>query len=102
MNMHSYSCCSIKSLKSKKIASVLSLLKIVGDESKLKILCLLKEGTHCVCDMISHLQLSQSLVSHHLRDLKDNDLVKSDKRGLKVYYSLTKKAEKVINLLFKI
>lgn len=52
--------------------------------------------------MISHLQLSQSLVSHHLRDLKDNDLVKSDKRGLKVYYSLTKKAEKVINLIFKI
>ncbi|MFN4212856.1 MAG: ArsR/SmtB family transcription factor [Microgenomates group bacterium] len=84
------------------IVSLSSILKIIGEESRLKILCLLKEKPHCVCEMISHLKLSQSLISHHLRDLKDANFVKAQKNGVKVYYSLTKNGEYVTNLLFKL
>lgn len=100
--MSSYRCCSLKSINLKKIAYFSSLLKIVGEESRLKILSLLKKKSHCVCDMMNHLQLSQSLISHHLKDLKETGIVSSKKKGLRVYYSLTKKGKQITSLIFKI
>jgi ArsR family transcriptional regulator len=102
MNMSSYSCCSSKSNESKQVASLSSILKIVSEESRLKLLCILQKGKHCVCEMMEHVNLSQSLISHHLKDLKESGIVKDEKKGLRVYYSLTKKGEHIINLLFKI
>jgi len=66
----------------------------------LKILCMLRRGGHCVCELEEYVCLSQSLISHHLKDLKDAGIVMDEKKGLRVYYSLTKKGEKIINLLF--
>lgn len=100
--MNSYSCCSSKSDESKQVTKLSSLLKVVSEESRLKILCILHRGNHCVCEMMEHVNLSQSLISHHLKDLKDLDIVTDEKKGLRVYYSLTKKGEHIINLLFKI
>jgi len=97
--MSSYSCCSSKSSESKQVASLSSLLKIVSEESRLKILCILQKGKHCVCEIMEHVSLSQSLISHHLKDLKEADIVTDKKKGLRVYYSLTKKGERIINLL---
>lgn len=102
MNMNSYSCCSSKSNESKKIVALSSLLKLISEESRLKILCVLEKGEHCVCEMMEHVNLSQSLISHHLRDLKDVGVVEDKKKGLRVYYSLTKKGERIINSLFKL
>ena len=102
MNMSSYSCCSSKSSESKKVTSLSSLLKIVSEESRLKLLCILRKGKHCVCELMEHVNLSQSLISHHLKDLKEAGIVTDEKKGLRVYYSLTKKGERIINLLFKI
>jgi DNA-binding transcriptional ArsR family regulator len=50
--------------------------------------------------MEEHVKLSQSLISHHLKDLKEAGIVSDEKKGLKAYYSLTKKGEKIINTLF--
>lgn len=100
--MNSYGCCSSKSDESKQVTKLSSLLKVVSEESRLKILCILHRGKHCVCEMMEHVNLSQSLISHHLKDLKDLDIVTDEKKGLRVYYSLTKKGEHIINLLFKI
>ena len=102
MNMSSYSCCSQSSKESKQVATLSSLLKIVSEESRLKILCILRGGEHCVCEIMEHVDLSQSLISHHLSDLKDIDVVSDEKRGLYVYYSLTEKGKKVTDLLFQI
>ena len=102
MNMSSYSCCSTKSIESKKVLSLSSLLKLVSEESRLKILCILQTGSHCVCELIEHVSLSQSLISHHLKDLKDAGIVQDEKKGLRVYYSLTKKGEHIINSLFSL
>lgn len=100
MNMNSYSCCSTKSIESKQVTVLSSLLKIVSEESRLKLLCILRKGKHCVCELIEHVDLSQSLISHHLRDLKDAGIVIDEKKGLRVYYSLTKKGKNIINSLF--
>ncbi len=100
--MGSYNCCTLSSNKSKKVVSLSSLLKIVSEESRLKLLCVLQKGEHCVCEMMEYVNLSQSLISHHLKDLKDAEIVTDKKKGLYVYYSLTKKGRHIINLLFKL
>jgi len=102
MNMSSYSCCSSKTIESKNVILLSSLLKLVSEESRLKLLCILRKGKHCVCEMMEHVYLSQSLISHHLKDLKDAGIVTDEKKGLRVYYSLTKKGKNIINLIFKI
>lgn len=51
---------------------------------------------------MEHVKLSQSLISHHLKDLKDAGVVEDEKRGLRVYYSLTKKGKHISNVLFQI
>ncbi|MGI5826086.1 MAG: ArsR/SmtB family transcription factor [Patescibacteria group bacterium] len=79
-----------------------SFLKLVGEESRLKILYVLKDGETCVCKIVEALPLSQSLVSHHLKNLKDAGLVQDRKQGLWVHYSLTNKGKSITNLLFSL
>ncbi|QQS44348.1 helix-turn-helix transcriptional regulator [Candidatus Roizmanbacteria bacterium] len=100
--MGSYSCCSPSSKESKQVESLSSLLKLVSEESRLKLLCILRRGEHCVCELMEHVDMSQSLISHHLKDLKDAGVVTDNKQGLRVYYSLTDKGKQITNLLFKI
>lgn len=102
MNMRSCKCCFSDSLKSKQVSSLASLLKIVAEESRLKILCILRDGEHCVCEIMEQINLSQSLISHHLKDLKEIGVIKDKKDGLRVYYSLTPKGKNITNLIFKI
>jgi ArsR family transcriptional regulator len=68
----------------------------------LKILCLLKDGEKCVCDIWQCLKLPQNLVSHHLKVLKDLNLISSKRVGLKVFYKLNQKmVKKYLKLLKK-
>ncbi len=92
-------CC--KSQKSKKdLSEVIIFLKAISEENRLKILCILRKGELCVCEVWQHLGLSQNLVSHHLKVLKDFDLVESRKEGTSVIYSLnSKNTKKLISLL---
>lgn len=80
----------------------IELLKVVAEENRLRILCILKKEEHCVCQIIDYLDLSQSLVSHHLKSLKDAGLIQDSKRGLWVYYTLTEKGKRISNLISKI
>ena len=102
MNMDSYSCCLPSSSESKRVNSLSTMLKMVSEESRLKILCVLRQGEHCVCELLEHIDLSQSLTSHHLKDLKMLGIVQTDKRGLRVYYSLTCEGKRITDLLFTI
>lgn len=102
MNMDSYKCCTTNPTEISKIEKINNLLKLIGDKSRLQILCMLRQNEHCVCELMEHILLSQSLISHHLRDLKDVGLVASEKRGLRVYYRLTKKGEDLSNHIFNL
>ena len=97
--MSSYSCCKPYTKESVNINLVNPLLKIVSEENRLKILCILNQKNHCVCELMEHVKISQSLISHHLRDLKDAKLVTDSKKGLRVFYSLTPFGKNIINSL---
>ena len=64
------------------------LYKIFGDTTRIRILYALLESELCVNDMAQLLGLSQTAVSHQLRVLKTNKLVKFRKEGKIVFYSL--------------
>lgn len=102
MNMHSYKCCSANETETKAVGDLSALLKIVSDSNRLRMLCILQNGEHCVCELMEHVKLSQSLISHHLKDLKDAGLVVDRKDSKWVYYSLTPKGTKITDLIFQL
>ncbi len=63
---------------------------VLSDGNRLRILCLIKDGERCVCEIWGRLALPQNLVSHHLKVLGDAGLLRSRKAGLRVFYSLDK------------
>jgi len=65
-----------------------SFLSVVAEPNRLKILCHLKEGELCVCELIERLDLPQNLLSHHLKTLRKFGLLDSRKDGQRVYYRL--------------
>lgn len=91
-------CCGKKKIVG-DTRQIVGLLKVIAEENRLRILGMLKEGEYCVCQIIEHLGLSQSLVSHHLKTLKDAGLIRDDKRGIWVYYSLTPQGKRASDLI---
>ena len=64
-------------------------LRCIGEPTRLHILKLLAERERCVGELTSLLDKEQSLISHHLRALKECNIVKERQEGQKVYYKLT-------------
>lgn len=64
------------------------LFKVFGDSTRIRILYVLFEAEVCVCDLAQALNMTQSAISHQLRILKQNKLVKSRREGKSVFYSL--------------
>jgi ArsR family transcriptional regulator len=62
--------------------------KVFGDSTRLKILCALLNHERCVGDISEAIGINQSAVSHQLRVLRQNDLVKFRKDGKIIFYSL--------------
>ena len=64
-------------------------LRCIGEPTRLQILKLLAEGDRCVGELTVSLNKEQSLVSHHLRALKECNIVKDRQEAQKIYYRLT-------------
>lgn len=62
--------------------------KIFGDLTRLKIMQALFQSELCVCELTEVLEANQSTISHQLRVLRRNNLVKFRKEGKMAYYSL--------------
>lgn len=65
------------------------LLKTLGNEKRLMLLCLLVEGERSVGELNARLDLSQSALSQHLGVLRRKHLVRTRRDGQSIYYSLT-------------
>jgi len=65
-----------------------NLYKMFADNTRLKILWALSCEAMCVCDLAALLEMTTSAVSHQLKSLRLANLVKFDKQGKIVYYSL--------------
>mgnify|MGYP005970949127 CR=1 FL=1 len=70
--------------------------KVFGDSTRIKILYVLSQSEMCVCDIATLLQMGQSAISHQLRILKQNRLVKNRREGKAVFYSLADSHVKTI------
>ncbi|MDP3182726.1 MAG: metalloregulator ArsR/SmtB family transcription factor [Desulfobaccales bacterium] len=64
------------------------LAKSLADENRLRIILWLGNGQKSVSRLAAELNLSQPLVSHHLRELKRSLLVKVERRGPFIYYEM--------------
>ena len=63
--------------------------KILSDSNRVKILALLyREKELCVCELCDTLELSQPLVSRHLKKMRELHLVQTHKEGKWIVYSL--------------
>lgn len=91
-------CCTNKEL-SKEFADLAKFLRIIGEDNRLRILCQLKAGEKCVCEIVENLGLSQNLVSNHLKALKEIGLVEGRSEWKWSYYSINKKTFKKYNSL---
>ncbi|WP_174615836.1 ArsR/SmtB family transcription factor [Virgibacillus ihumii] len=63
-------------------------LKLLGDHTRLTIMGLVKNRDCCVCEFVEVLQMTQPAISQHLRKLRDAGLVKEQRRGQWIFYSL--------------
>lgn len=82
-------CCSSEK-ESLKLKSIANFFNTIADENRIRILCLLKKESKCVCEIWSGLGIAQNLASYHLKVLKDLGVIKSEKKGFKVFYTLDK------------
>ena len=71
-----------------KLYDLAELFKVFGDSTRIRILFVLFEAEVCVCDLASALSMTQSAISHQLKILKSNKLIKSRREGKSVFYSL--------------
>lgn len=75
-------------LPDETIVRLAEIFKVLGDPTRMKIIIALLQHELCVCDLAAVLNMSQSAVSHQLRVLRSLRLVKNNKIGKVVYYSL--------------
>jgi ArsR family transcriptional regulator len=64
------------------------LYKMFADSTRVRILWALFREEMCVCDIAVLLGMTKSAISHQLKSLRLSNLVKYNKRGKEVYYSL--------------
>ena len=75
-------------LNCQKVDRLANTLAILGDPVRLSIVVYLIEHTANVTEITEYLKMSQPAISHILRLLKTSGILKSEKKGKLVYYSL--------------
>ena len=70
------------------LAALAEIFKILGDQTRVRLLDALSRAELCVCDLASLLGLSESAVSHQLRLLRGTRVVRARRDGRMVFYSL--------------
>ncbi|MBY9078074.1 winged helix-turn-helix transcriptional regulator [Paenibacillus sp. HN-1] len=84
------------------ISGIAEDLKLLGDKTRLQMLSLLKEREWCVCEFVEVFDISQPAISQHLRKLKDRGIVKEQKRGQWVHYSLNVQDKPYISAILEL
>ena len=70
------------------LQTVAFVAKSLSDENRLRILVCITNGKKSVSRIVEELNLSQPLVSHHLKELRRSLLVKIERSGPCVYYEI--------------
>ncbi len=75
------------------IEKVSAIFQLISDATRLKILLLLCHREECVNNISYYVNMSAPAVSHHLRILKQADLIVSRRQGKEIYYKLASTPE---------
>lgn len=75
-------------LEEKQLSAVSEFFKVLGDETRMKIIHALAHEELCVTDLAAALGMTQSAVSHQLKLLRMANQVKARREGKSIYYSL--------------
>jgi DNA-binding transcriptional ArsR family regulator len=87
----------------KNVENSSAFLKLLSNPTRLLILCNLIESERCVGDLEKDLNISQSALSQHLSKMRDKGIVKSEKQGQHVFYSISDSdVVDIINVLYKL
>ena len=90
----------LKELKVAKIDEITALCKALSDRNRVRIIALIaREGSVCVCELCDTLELSQPLVSRHLKQLKAAGILVSHKEGKWAVYTLNQHADTFLKCL---
>ncbi|MGP4106384.1 ArsR/SmtB family transcription factor [Virgibacillus sp. L01] len=73
-----------------EIDSAALILKLLGDKTRLTMVKILDNHDCCVCEFVEIFNASQPAISQHLRKLRDVGLVKEERRGQWIFYSINK------------
>ncbi|MEM5801075.1 MAG: metalloregulator ArsR/SmtB family transcription factor [Candidatus Aenigmatarchaeota archaeon] len=73
------------------------LFKLLGDETRIKILHSIMKKEKCVCEIIEDVKKSQPTISIHLNKMEREGLLESERRGRMIIYRIKK--PKIIDLL---
>lgn len=76
-----------------EIEKAATILKLLGDKTRLTMVKMLESNDCCVCEFVAIFQMSQPAISQHLRKLKDAGVVKETRRGQWIIYSLNKNSD---------
>ncbi len=95
-----FKCCAKNSQEQKDVSQTYEFLRAIADPNRLRILCFLQKGSKCVCEIVPAIGISYKLTSHHLKQLKKVKLIKDERQGNFIYYSLNRKVIKNYKSLF--
>ncbi|MBQ5927519.1 MAG: winged helix-turn-helix transcriptional regulator [Clostridia bacterium] len=71
-----------------KLQTVCRFFKVLGEPSRMKIVCALQKGELCVYHIVEAVGGTQSAVSHQLRILKDSGVIRAKRVGQNILYSI--------------
>ena len=80
-------------MANQKVVDTATMLKLLGDKTRLAIVGLLYKDDFCVCELVEIFQMSQPAISQHLRKLRDSGLVKETRKSQWMIYSLNQQHE---------
>ena len=77
--------------------NIIGRLKLVADETRLRILSLLSTGPHNVTAICEFTNMTQPAISHHLSLLRVSGIVDNQRNGKSMIYSVTDLGWNIIN-----
>jgi ArsR family transcriptional regulator, arsenate/arsenite/antimonite-responsive transcriptional repressor len=92
MKQYLWGCYSLQ-VSSDEVEKVATLLKVLGDKTRLIMVKILYSHDCCVCEFVEIFKTSQPAISQHVRKLKNIGIVRETRRGKWIIYSLNKDSD---------
>ncbi|MBO5525249.1 MAG: winged helix-turn-helix transcriptional regulator [Clostridia bacterium] len=87
----------IHAMSEEDLQTICSVFKVISEPSRMRIILALMEGELCVYHIVEAVEGTQSAVSHQLRILKDNKIIRARRDGKNIVYSIAD--EHILNII---